>query len=114
MSFHGLKRTPRLRGPASENGRTEIGWLGIESSDFQIFLIVFEFVLFVDLVVGHVPMRHRFATAEAVLQGAPANPEKHCAPLTRRTAGAKPLPMTGYKLDLLSGLVHDVLERLAA
>jgi hypothetical protein len=84
MSFHGLKRTPRLRGPASENGRTEIGWLGIESSDFQIFLIVFEFVLFVDLVVGHVPMRHRFATAEAVLQGAPANPEKHCAPLTRR------------------------------
>jgi xanthine dehydrogenase YagS FAD-binding subunit len=30
------------------------------------------------------------------------------------TAGAKPLPMTGYKLDLLSGLVHDVLERLAA
>jgi hypothetical protein len=23
------------------------------------------------------------------------------------------LPMTGYKLDLLRGLVHDLLERLA-
>ena len=30
------------------------------------------------------------------------------------TAGAKPLPMTGYKLDLLSGLVRDLLEQLAA
>ena len=29
------------------------------------------------------------------------------------TSGAKPLPMTGYKLDLLSGLVQDLLERLA-
>jgi hypothetical protein len=24
------------------------------------------------------------------------------------------LPMTGYKLDLLRGVVHDLLERLAA
>jgi len=24
------------------------------------------------------------------------------------------LPMTGYKLDLLRGVVHDVLERLSA
>ena len=28
------------------------------------------------------------------------------------TAGATPLPMTGYKLDLLRGVVHDLLERL--
>jgi xanthine dehydrogenase YagS FAD-binding subunit len=28
-------------------------------------------------------------------------------------SGANPLPMTGYKLDLLQGVVHDVLERLA-
>ena len=28
-------------------------------------------------------------------------------------SGAKPLPMTGYKLDLLQGVVHDLLERLA-
>ena len=27
--------------------------------------------------------------------------------------GAKPLPMTGYKLELLSGLVRDVLESLS-
>ena len=27
--------------------------------------------------------------------------------------GAKPLPMTGYKLDLLKGVVQDLLERLA-
>jgi xanthine dehydrogenase YagS FAD-binding subunit len=30
------------------------------------------------------------------------------------TAGATPLPMTGYKLDLLRGLVHDLLERVTA
>jgi xanthine dehydrogenase YagS FAD-binding subunit len=29
------------------------------------------------------------------------------------TSGAKPLPMTGYKLDLLKGVVQDLLERLA-
>jgi len=28
--------------------------------------------------------------------------------------GAKPLPMTGYKLDLLEGVVRDLLEQLAA
>jgi xanthine dehydrogenase YagS FAD-binding subunit len=27
--------------------------------------------------------------------------------------GAKPLPMTGYKLDLLQGLVRDLLGRFA-
>ena len=31
-----------------------------------------------------------------------------------RTSGAKPLPMTGYKLDLLEGVVRDLLEKLAA
>ena len=30
------------------------------------------------------------------------------------TSGAKPLPMTAYKLDLLQGLVRDVMEQLAA
>ena len=28
------------------------------------------------------------------------------------TSGAKPLPMTGYKLDLLEGVVRDLLERV--
>ena len=31
----------------------------------------------------------------------------------KATSGAKPLAMTGYKLDLLSGLVRDLLEQLA-
>ena len=31
----------------------------------------------------------------------------------RATSGAKPLPMTGYKLDLLKGVVRDLLEQLA-
>ena len=29
------------------------------------------------------------------------------------TSGARPLPMTGYKLELLTGLVRDVVERIA-
>ena len=28
-------------------------------------------------------------------------------------SGAKPLPMTGYKLDLMKGVVRDLLEKLA-
>ena len=30
------------------------------------------------------------------------------------TVGAKPLPMTGYKLDLLAGLIQDLLEQCTA
>jgi xanthine dehydrogenase YagS FAD-binding subunit len=33
---------------------------------------------------------------------------------SQASKGANPLPMTAYKLDLLSGLVRDLLERLAA
>jgi xanthine dehydrogenase YagS FAD-binding subunit len=47
------------------------------------------------------------------LQGQPANPGTIANAARQATAGAKPLPMTGYKLDLLSGLVQDLLERLA-
>ena len=35
------------------------------------------------------------------------------SPQNRAISGAKPLPMTGYKLDLLKGVVQDLLERLA-
>jgi xanthine dehydrogenase YagS FAD-binding subunit len=31
----------------------------------------------------------------------------------RATTDANPLPMTEYKLDLLIGVVNDLLERLA-
>ena len=51
--------------------------------------------------------------SEAVLQGAPASSANIADAARQATAGARPLPMTGYKLDLLRGVVHDLLERLA-
>jgi len=51
--------------------------------------------------------------AEAALQGAAANTATIANAARLAVTGAKPLPMTGYKLDLLSGLVQDLLERLA-
>ena len=55
----------------------------------------------------------RLAAAEAALQGKRANAAVIAVAAERATSGAKPLPMTGYKLDLLKGVVHDLLERLA-
>ena len=46
-----------------------------------------------------------WAIEAAALQGAPANPANIAKAADQATAGAKPLPMTGYKLDLLEGLV---------
>jgi xanthine dehydrogenase YagS FAD-binding subunit len=63
---------------------------------------------------GIAPVPLRLSAAEAALQGKPANPVNIANAARQATAGAKPLPMTGYKLDLLSGVVHDLLERLAA
>jgi xanthine dehydrogenase YagS FAD-binding subunit len=63
---------------------------------------------------GIAPVPLRLSASEAALQGAPANPANIARAAHQATAGAKPLPMTGYKLDLLSGVVHDLLERLAA
>jgi len=63
---------------------------------------------------GIAPVPLRLSASEAILQGAPANPATIANAARQATAGARPLPMTGYKLDLLSGLVHDLLERLAA
>jgi xanthine dehydrogenase YagS FAD-binding subunit len=63
---------------------------------------------------GIAPVPLRLSASEAALQGAPANAANIAKAAQQATAGAKPLPMTGYKLDLLRGLVHDVLERLAA
>jgi xanthine dehydrogenase YagS FAD-binding subunit len=63
---------------------------------------------------GIAPVPLRLAACEAALEGKPANAETiaHAAELA--TSGAKPLPMTGYKLDLLEGLVRDLMERIAA
>src|SRR3954454_3427085 len=62
---------------------------------------------------GIAPVPLRLIASEAVLQGAPASPANIADAARQASAGAKPLPMTGYKLDLLRGVVHDVLERLA-
>jgi xanthine dehydrogenase YagS FAD-binding subunit len=62
---------------------------------------------------GIAPVPLRLIASEAALQGAPASSANIANAAREATAGARPLPMTGYKLDLLRGVVHDLLERLA-
>jgi xanthine dehydrogenase YagS FAD-binding subunit len=62
---------------------------------------------------GIAPVPLRLAAVEAALQSAPANAAAIAHAAEQATAGAKPLPMTAYKLDLLVGVVRDLLERLA-
>ena len=70
---------------------------------------------FVRLAAGGIaPVPLRLAAAEAALQGKPANLATIAVAAEQTTSGANPLPMTAYKLDLLKGVVRDVLERLAA
>jgi xanthine dehydrogenase YagS FAD-binding subunit len=70
---------------------------------------------FVRIAAGGIaPVPLRLSASEAVLLGAAANTESITEAARRATTDATPLPMTAYKLDLLSGLVHDVLERLAS
>ena len=55
----------------------------------------------------------RIGRGDSVIAGNGRN-GRHCADAAKKaTSGAKPLSMTGYKLDLLSGLVRDLLEQLA-
>ena len=69
---------------------------------------------FIRIAVGGIaPVPLRLSASEAALQGKPANTANIAKAADQATAGAKPLPMTGYKLDLLRGLAHDLLERLA-
>jgi xanthine dehydrogenase YagS FAD-binding subunit len=72
---------------------------------------VFQFVRIAAGGIAPVPLR--LLALEAALHGKPATPATIAAAASKAAAGAKPLPMTGYKLDLLSGLVRDLLERLA-
>jgi xanthine dehydrogenase YagS FAD-binding subunit len=62
---------------------------------------------------GIAPVPLRLQASEAALQGKPADAATIAEAAKQATVGAKPLPMTGYKLDLLSGLVRDLLEQLA-
>ncbi|MFG3595491.1 FAD binding domain-containing protein [Bradyrhizobium sp. RDI18] len=69
---------------------------------------------FVRLAAGGIaPVPLRLAAAEAAVQGNAASAANIASAAEQATAGAKPLPMTGYKLDLLKGVVRDLLEKIA-
>jgi xanthine dehydrogenase YagS FAD-binding subunit len=68
----------------------------------------------VRLVAGGVaPVPLRLSAAETAALGKPASAQTFAAAATAATEGANPLPQTGYKLDLLQGLVRDLLEVVA-
>jgi xanthine dehydrogenase YagS FAD-binding subunit len=69
---------------------------------------------FVRITAGGIaPVPLRLSAVEAALQGKTVNPASIEDAAKRASDGARPLPMTGYKLDLLRGLVHDLLEKIA-
>jgi xanthine dehydrogenase YagS FAD-binding subunit len=70
---------------------------------------------FVHLAAGGIaPVPLRLTLAEAALTGKAADAASIAEAARAASSGARPLPMTAYKLDLLQGLVRDLLERLAA
>jgi xanthine dehydrogenase YagS FAD-binding subunit len=70
---------------------------------------------FVRLAAGGIaPVPLPLASAQALLEGKPANAQTIAEAARQATSGAKPLPMTSYKLDLLEGLVRDLLTQLAS
>ena len=72
---------------------------------------VFKFVRMAAGGIAPVPLR--LTASEAALAGKPADAAPIAEAARKATLGAKPLPMTGYKLDLLSGLVRNLVEELA-
>jgi xanthine dehydrogenase YagS FAD-binding subunit len=71
----------------------------------------FQFVRLAAGGIAPVPLR---LAARKRLAGQAGQSATIAVAAERATSGAKPLPMTGYKLDLLKGVVQDLLERLAA
>ncbi|WP_407155370.1 FAD binding domain-containing protein [Bradyrhizobium sp. STM 3557] len=70
---------------------------------------------FVRLVAGGIaPVPLRLMACETALQGHDANAATIAEAAKQARSGAKPLAMTHYKLDLLEGLMRDLLEQLAA
>ena len=63
---------------------------------------------------GVAPVPIRLTAAEAAAEGAPVSQAtiEHAA--RAAIEGAKPLPMTAYKLELLQGLVRDCLEQCSS
>jgi xanthine dehydrogenase YagS FAD-binding subunit len=79
--------------------------LGIADGKFQ----------FVRLAAGGIaPVPLRLMACEAMLEGKPASAEAIAQAAKLATSGAKPLPMTTYKLYLLEGLALDLLEQFVA
>jgi xanthine dehydrogenase YagS FAD-binding subunit len=72
----------------------------------------FKLVRIVSGAIAPVPLR--LLAAESAAQGAAVNAATIANAVAQSTLGAKPLAMTGYKLDLLRGLVQDLLERTSA
>jgi len=69
---------------------------------------------FVRIAAGGIaPVPLRLTAVEAALDGAAATSATIAEAARKAISGAKPLPMTGYKLDLLQGLVRDLLEQVA-
>jgi len=62
---------------------------------------------------GVAPVPIRLAASEAVALGQPAAPETFAAAAAAATEGAAPLPQAAYKLDLLRGLVRDLIEAMS-
>jgi len=70
---------------------------------------------FIRIAAGGVaPRPLRLRASEAALLGAAVTTETLFEAARRATTNASPLPMTQYKLTLLSGLVQDLLEQLVA
>lgn len=67
------------------------------------------------LVAGGVaPVPLRLQAAEAAALGKPATATTFAAAAAAAIEGANPLPQSRYKLDLLQGLVRDLLEQAAS
>src|SRR5262249_9704533 len=63
---------------------------------------------------GIAPGPPRVRASEAALEGRPPSEAPIANAAKLAADGAKPLPMTAYKLELLSGLVRDLLTQIAA
>ncbi|MGO9699262.1 MAG: FAD binding domain-containing protein [Xanthobacteraceae bacterium] len=70
---------------------------------------------FVRVTAGGVaPVPLRLVAVESAAEGAAATVATIAGAAAQAVVGAKPLAMTGYKLDLLKGLVRELLEQLAS
>jgi xanthine dehydrogenase YagS FAD-binding subunit len=63
---------------------------------------------------GIAPVPLRLEAAEAAAQDASADSATIERAVAQSTIAARPLAMTGYKLDLLRGLLRDLLEKVSA